>query len=217
MNVICEKKLCTGCCSCHAICPTNAIAMTRDAFGCLVSRVDNGLCTNCGQCLNRCPVNNITALNESRKVYAAWAKEENEHISSSSGGMASVLYDAFINQYHGVCAGVKFSKGLNLTYSLFHNSDERFNYKGSKYVQCYAGHIYFEIMNHLNHGKNVLFIGTPCQTAALKLYLGREYEGLFTIDLICHGVPPSDYLQEHLKKHLKNDPEMVAGFRTGNL
>jgi coenzyme F420-reducing hydrogenase beta subunit len=190
--------------------------MTKNVFGCLVPDININLCTNCGLCANKCPVNNVAVLNKNKKAYAAWAKNKNEHMSSSSGGMASVLYDAFINQYHGICVGVKFTKGLHLTYSLFYDSDERFDCKGSKYVQCYADLVYSEIKTHLKHGEYILFISTPCQIAALKSYLGKEAHGLFTIDLICHGVPPLSYLQAHLKKYLENDPEMIAGFRTGN-
>jgi coenzyme F420-reducing hydrogenase beta subunit len=216
MNEICDKDLCTGCCMCYNCCTANAITMTENLFGCLVPDINANLCTNCNLCAGKCPVNNVAVLNKNKKVYAAWAKEKNEHTSSSSGGMASVLYETFINQYHGICAGVKFTKGLHLTYRLFYNSDERFDYKGSKYVQCYADHVYSEIKAHLKHGEYILFISTPCQIAALKSYLGKEAPGLFTVDLICHGVPPLSYLQEHLKKYLKNDPEMITGFRTGN-
>lgn len=41
----------------------------------------------------------------------------------------------------------------------------------------------------LNSGMKVLFSGTPCQVAGLKLFLKRDYDNLYTIDLICHGVP----------------------------
>lgn len=35
----------------------------------------------------------------------------------------------------------------------------------------------------------VLFSGTPCQIHGLKLFLGKPYENLLTVDVICHGVP----------------------------
>mgnify|MGYP003303423702 CR=1 FL=1 len=47
------------------------------------------------------------------------------------------------------------------------------------------------VYNKLKEGYLVLFSGTPCQVSALNLYLiGKSYDGtLFTIDIVCHGVP----------------------------
>ena len=42
--------------------------------------------------------------------------------------------------------------------------------------------------------KRVLFTGTPCEVAGLKKYLRKEYDNLYTLDLICHGVPSSELL-----------------------
>lgn len=33
----------------------------------------------------------------------------------------------------------------------------------------------------------------------LKGYLGREYENLYTIDIICHGVPNAKWFQDYIK------------------
>lgn len=51
----------------------------------------------------------------------------------------------------------------------------------------------------MKKGVEVLFIGLPCQVAGLKATLGKEYKNLLTIDLICHGVTPTVYLQQHIK------------------
>ena len=60
-------------------------------------------------------------------------------------------------------------------------------------------------VGHCPAGRMVLFSGTPCQVAGLKLFLGREYNNLVCIDLICHGVPSpkvfSKYLSEKAGKH----------------
>ena len=51
----------------------------------------------------------------------------------------------------------------------------------------------------LNSGESVLFSGCPCQVAGLKAYLGKDYENLFTIDLICHGVPSNRAFKDYIK------------------
>ena len=34
-----------------------------------------------------------------------------------------------------------------------------------------------------------MFSGTPCQCAGLKHFLGKDYDNLLTVEIICHGVP----------------------------
>lgn len=71
-----------------------------------------------------------------------------------------------------------------------------------------------EAKEELNLGKKVLFSGTPCQIAGLYGYLRREYENLFTVDVICHGVPSAkmfdDFLQnETNKRNVKKIKEYI--------
>jgi coenzyme F420-reducing hydrogenase beta subunit len=62
-------------------------------------------------------------------------------------------------------------------------------FRGSKYVQSNIGSTYKEVKEFLKQGRQVLFTGTPCQIAGLKSYLGKEYDQLICIDIVCHGVP----------------------------
>lgn len=41
----------------------------------------------------------------------------------------------------------------------------------------------------MNQGKAVCFSGTPCQIEGLKNYLGKDYENLITVDVVCRAVP----------------------------
>ncbi|WP_197027632.1 Coenzyme F420 hydrogenase/dehydrogenase, beta subunit C-terminal domain, partial [Prevotella sp. 10(H)] len=49
----------------------------------------------------------------------------------------------------------------------------------------------------------VLFVGTPCQIGGLRKYLRKDYERLYTIDLVCHGVP-SPLVFDKYKKWLED-------------
>ena len=60
-------------------------------------------------------------------------------------------------------------------------------FRGSKYVQCRNEETFAKAREFLKNGKLVLYTGTPCQIAALKNFLGRDYTNLITIDFICHG------------------------------
>ena len=50
--------------------------------------------------------------------------------------------------------------------------------------------------------EKVLFIGLPCQVAALKQYIDlyKLNRNLLTlVDIVCHGVTPQDYLKTHIE------------------
>lgn len=76
---------------------------------------------------------------------------------------------------------------------LVHEYTETINglapFRGSKYVQSKIGDSFKQVEYFLKQGRMVLFSGVPCQIAALKLYLQKEYDNLLTVDVICHGVP----------------------------
>lgn len=70
---------------------------------------------------------------------------------------------------------------------------------GSKYVKSNPKTIYIDIERKLQEGKKVLFVGLPCQVAALKNF-SRNQDNLYTVDLICHGSPSPELLKMYLKE-----------------
>jgi coenzyme F420-reducing hydrogenase beta subunit len=182
----------------------------------IVPKIDMSACTDCKLCQMTCPQNVKIKLVEPKVVYAAWANDRDEHLSSSSGGAASVFCRNFIIKYSGVCVGAAFSEGLVLQHQIAENIDDVLKFKGSKYVQSFIGDIFSQVKEYLKNKKSVLFIGTPCQVDGLKNFLGNDTEYLYTVDLICHGVPPNAYLQQHFKNYLKRDPKMIVSFRANN-
>jgi len=70
--------------------------------------------------------------------------------------------------------------------------------QGSKYVQSDAWRCYGAVLDAVKNGKYVLFTGTPCQVAAVRKLTGNP-ENLITMDLICHGVPPVQMLNDYLR------------------
>jgi coenzyme F420-reducing hydrogenase beta subunit len=90
--------------------------------------------------------------------------------------------------------------------------------QGSKYLQSRIDESYRQVKEDLNSGKKVLFSGVACQVEALKRYLNREYDNLFTIDVLCHGVPSpyvwKKYLDWQGKKN--NDSAETVNFRKKN-
>lgn len=61
--------------------------------------------------------------------------------------------------------------------------------RGAKYAQSNLLHSFSDTTCRLDKGQWVLFSGTPCQIAGLKYFLRKDYENLFVVDFVCHGVP----------------------------
>jgi coenzyme F420-reducing hydrogenase beta subunit len=87
-----------------------------------------------------------------------------------------------------------------VVHSYAENLDDLKPFLGSKYVQSAVGNCYKEVKDFLETGRLCLFSGTPCQIAGLKTFLGKDYENLLTVDLICHGVPSRLVWREYVKK-----------------
>jgi coenzyme F420-reducing hydrogenase beta subunit len=195
---ICRKDECTGCSACINICPKACIKMIEDSYGHMYPSIDKSLCIECNLCRKVCPNNTTPLFQQVKHCYAAWAIDENDRQTSSSGGIASVLSKTIVNN-NGIVYGCV-ADGFNIHHSRCNNIIDLAKFKGSKYVQSTIGNTYSQIKKDLKNNINVLFIGTPCQVAGLKTFLNKEYDNLFTIDLICHGVPSIKLLKEGIKE-----------------
>ena len=87
-------------------------------------------------------------------------------------------------------------------------------YGVQKYVQSRMGDIYQKVKKLLQEERLVLFTGVPCQVAALKGYLGREYENLLTADVICHGVPSPGLFRKYVREKYGKNKLASFQFRT---
>lgn len=197
---ICSPELCTGCGMCTNICPHGAIKMVSGFHGFVFPEVDNTKCINCGLCASRCPAaNEKKSGNTMAKIFAAWNKQEEIRRSSTSGGVFSLACDSVLKD-NGMVAGVQWDDNFCPRHIITDDEEAIKTFKGSKYVQSNTGEIYSDVKKALNQGRKVLFSGTPCQVAALKAYLGKDYSELITVDLVCHGVPSYDCFNKHLEE-----------------
>lgn len=189
---------CCACGACVNICPKNAVSMKEDKYGFLFPSIDEKLCIDCNMCKKVCAYQNISETNTPLKTWAAVSKDKQKLEKSASGGVFYTLANEIIRQ--GGCAvGAGFDSEFNLNHITARNSEELKKLQGSKYTQSNTNLIFRDIKKMLNSGERVIFSGCPCQVAGLKAYLGKDYENLFTIDLICHGVPSNRALKDYLK------------------
>lgn len=216
MSVSDKKKAeCCGCNACAEICPKHCIQMIEDAKGFLYPQVDSAICIECDACENVCPLNTSKlSLRTPLKAFAAWNKNHQEHLASSSGGAAYIL-SSYILDKGGVVYGCT-SDGIDVRHIRVENHSDLSKLQGSKYVQSNVCGLFKDVKNDLKSGKSVLFIGTPCQVAGLKNYIKHIPEHLYLVDLICHGVPSKKMLHDHIKHIANRRVVQKISFRKGN-
>ena len=199
---------CCGCAACMDKCPVKAISMHYDGDFNRVPLVDDGLCISCGQCVKLCPnIDEITREQEDNySVYLGSYKNKRIEKSSSSGGIFAALALHVLNQ-NGVVYGatIKYDDDtLSCHHIRITDANELSQLQGSKYIQSRTDGIFRKVKDDLKDGKIVLFSGTSCQVASLKRFVGSN-DNLYTVDLVCHGVPKeklfNDYINYYEIKH----------------
>lgn len=199
MKTVCRENSCTGCMACVDACGKNAVKIV-DSLRAYNAVIDEQMCINCNACIRVCPQNNKAQLNAPVQWYQGWAKENSIREKSSSGGIASAISVNFVKSGGYVCSCV-YEKG-RFVFRITDNINELRDFTGSKYVKSNPEGIYKCIKKLLIEGKKVLFIGLPCQVAAVKSFTGERYsKELYTVDLICHGSPSPELLEKFLKDY----------------
>ncbi len=197
---LCEPNSCLGCGACINTCAHHAIEMRPNQYGALLPVIDQDACVDCGLCRQVCPVINKTQKpNKADKCYAAWTTNGSLIENAASAGVVTALGQHVIKN-DGAVFGTLF-QNKQLTFTCATTLDELMKFQGSRYVQAYVGNAFQLVKQRLNNGQKVMFTGTPCQVHGLRQYLGKEYENLLTVDLVCHGVSSNIMLNEYLAAH----------------
>lgn len=127
--------------------------------------------------------------------YAVQSRQKNIRLRSTSGGTFSEIARSFIRTGGCVCAAGYDEQG-KVVHKLINTISEIDELCESKYVQSNLNNCFAEVESCLSSSRKVLFVGTPCQVAGVKAYLRNKDEKLYTIDLVCYGVPsPMIYIE----------------------
>ncbi len=197
------KDFCSGCRVCEKICPKNAIEMKEDERGFFYPIVNYDKCVKCGICRKKCPINN-EEIEKEITAYAAYNKDEEIRLKSSSGGIFTIFAN-YVLENNGVVIGAALDDEFLVEHIVVENKKDLEKLRSSKYVQSNIKDSYEKTKEFLEEGRLVYFSGTPCQIEGLKAYLPKEYKNLITQDIICHGVPSPKAWKGYLKhKHNQN-------------
>ena len=202
-----DKRHCSGCTACYAICPKHAISMKADGEGFLYPHINESLCMNCRLCEKVCPSINPDKLREPTSVYAAKAKDDAIRMASSSGGLFLLLAKQTIAK-GGVVFGAAFDRSdWHVCHRFVEQEDELDELCRSKYVQSEIGECFKKVEAFLRMGRKVMFVGTPCQIAGVNHYLcsckDLDLDNLFLVDFVCHGVPSPMVWKRYLRMRVQ--------------
>lgn len=200
--MIIEKDKCCGCSVCANVCPKGCISMVSDFEGFLYSEIDKSKCIDCGLCKNKCPVllslKSDIAEENIPIAFAVKAKDLELRLNSSSGGMFSLLANYVLKKEGVVCGAAMTTDCKSVEHIIVDKPDELYKLRGSKYVQSSIDSVYKELLPIIKSGQTVLFSGTPCQIDGLRMFLGKDYDNLLLVEVICHGVPSPEILKNYI-------------------
>lgn len=147
-----------------------------------------------------------------KKVICCKLKDSEQLMASQSGGAFTAIATAFLER-GGVIYGCGMDNNHQAVYKRIDQIERLKEIKGSKYVQSKLGNTYADIEKDLKSGRIVLFSGTPCYVMAVKQYfsLHKLSCNLYTVDLICHGVPSPKVYNSYL---LYLERKMKSGIKT---
>ena len=135
---------------------------------------------------------------EEQYVFGGYNKDEKVRFESTSGGVFSAIVDAYCDENYVIFGAA--SDGINVYHTYITDKKSLAKFRKSKYSQSKMGTAYRDVMSLLRNGKKVLFSGTPCQIAGLKMILqDMDTTNLLTVEVVCEGVPSPLYIRKYEK------------------
>lgn len=197
-----DKRDCCGCNACGDICHAQAITYQVDQEGFWYPHVDATLCNDCKQCERVCPMLHIDQLKHNDfpepQVYGCFTKDIVIRFDSTSGGLFSTLAQAMYKQ-GGYVSGAIYTDTFDVRNVISNNKKDLRKLRSSKYLQSNAEGLYKEIKRLLLAGGKVLACGAPCQMAALRQYLGKDYDNLLIVDFLCRATNSPKVFHKYLE------------------
>ena len=193
MIIITDKANCCGCNACGDVCPKDSITFKTDIEGFWYPEVNMETCIDCHLCEKVCPIINIKEIKKNdypqpAHTIAAIHKNMRVRWDSTSGGAYSALAETMLEE-GGYISGAIYNEGFTGVHNYVTNKPEDLEkLRSSKYLQSNAEGLFKQIKELLIKGEKVLACGTPCQMAALRSFLRKDYENLIIVDFICRGV-----------------------------
>ena len=205
-------KDCCGCEACASICPKGCIEMQADEHGFLRPSFDESICIHCDLCRKACPILGAKTHSTDPKIIACKNRNNEVRSASSSGGVFTAIAQSIIS-CGGAVYGAAFNGHLEVEHKRIDTIEGLAALRGSKYVQSSIGDTMRQVKKDLNADTKVLFTGTPCQIGGLKSFLGKDYNNLYCLEVVCHGVPSPAIFRHYISYLETKAAAKVTSFR----
>lgn len=149
------------------------------------------------------------------EAYIAQNIDTESRLHSTSGGVFAVISN-YILDNGGSVYGAVFDENFIVKHIGIDNKNDLNKLCESKYVQSHLGNCFKEIKAKLNENKLICFSGTPCQIEGLLNFLGKDYENLVTVGVVCYGVPSPKLFSKYVSyiQNKYNDKLVKFHFRS---
>ena len=203
---------CSACSACIHSCPTEAISQIKNENGFLLPYIDTEICIDCGICDEVCDfIREKVTESNIRQAFSLEIRNREDMYNSTSGGAFTALSDIILER-RGYIVGAIMDEGFNVRHIITQTREGRNLMRGSKYVQSDMGDLMPEIKQLLEDDNYVMYVGTPCQTAGLLSFLGKDYPKLYVIDFLCHGVPNNELFKSHIEFVQKSYKDKIEDY-----
>ncbi len=184
ISEVVRNRWCTGCGTCVAFCPANALEIEYTSDGRYVPALDEGTCTNCGLCMELCPAanENFKELNEFvfDKVpndvllgnfincYTGYSTDSDVRFRATSGGMITSLLLFLLREKMidgAVLTRLKKNEPLKAEPFIARSEEDVISGMGSKYVPVPLNTILDKVMSE--EGKFAV-VGLPCHLHGIR-------------------------------------------------
>ena len=219
MIAINNKIDCCGCNACGDACAHSAISFKSDKEGFWYPEVDTNKCVDCGLCEKVCPIIQIDSLKKNDfqepRCYAVQNKNLDSLFNSTSGSAFAALAEKMYKD-SGYVGGAIFNDDYSVRQFISNNKEDLEQLRNSKYVQSNSEGFYTQVRDILKKGEKVLVCGLPCQMAALRSFLHKDYENLIIVDLICLGINSPKILPAYLKWQEEKHNSKIVYYKAKN-
>lgn len=123
--------------------------------------------------------------------YAARSQDDAVLRVSSSGGVFTELARVVFAKKGVVVAAGWNRATMTVEHRCVESEAELADLRGSKYVTSDMSGVYKPMERFISEGRQILFVGTPCQVAAIRHRFGNP-ENLILCAIACHSNVPQD-------------------------
>lgn len=209
MIKIIEKTDCCGCSACVNACPKECISLEYDEEGFKYPNVCQEECVKCERCVKVCPIINKKSIKKFDQYAYLVQNKDSKILDESTAGGAFSAIAKYIVQNNGIVYGACFDDNYKVIHTSAMTLEDLSKFRNSKYVQSDLGKTFKEVKKYLDEDRLVCYSGTPCQIEGLLLYLGKKYDNLVTVDVVCRAVPSPGVWNDYLKL-INNDGEIES-------